>query len=58
MRSLEHFQDLQLDRLWVVYPGDHEYKLDHKIAVIPANSLPDLPERVYKGKHTRQETSG
>jgi hypothetical protein len=52
MRSLEHFQDLQLDRLWVVYPGDHEYKLDHKIAVIPANSLPDLLERVHKGVQT------
>ena len=37
-------QDLQLDRLWVVYPGDQEYTLDDKIAVIPANSLPDLPE--------------
>jgi predicted AAA+ superfamily ATPase len=40
-------QDLQLDRLWVVYPGDQEYTLDDKISVLPANSLPDLPERIY-----------
>jgi predicted AAA+ superfamily ATPase len=46
-------QDLQLDRLWVVYPGAQEYTLDDKIAVIPANSLPDLPERLYKGEQTR-----
>ena len=46
-------EDLRLDRLWVVYPGDQEYSLDDKIAVIPANSLPDLPERVHKGEQTR-----
>ena len=46
-------QDLQLDRLWVVYPGDQEYTLDDKIAVIPASSLPDLLERVHKGEQTR-----
>jgi predicted AAA+ superfamily ATPase len=37
-------QDLQLDRLWVVYPGDQEYTLDDKISVLPANSLPHLKE--------------
>jgi hypothetical protein len=37
-------QDLLLGWLWVVYPGDQEYTLDDKIAVIPADSLPHLAE--------------
>jgi hypothetical protein len=43
-------QDLQLDRLWVVYPGDQEYSLDDKITVLPANSIPDLRELFHKGE--------
>ena len=41
-------QDLQLDRLWVVYPGDQEYTLDDKISVLPANSLPHLKELLHQ----------
>jgi len=37
-------QNLQLDRLWVVYPGAQEYTVDDKIAVLPASSLPHLKE--------------
>ena len=44
-------QDVLLDRLWVVYPGDQEYRLDDKIEVIPADSLPHLAELL-------QQTSG
>jgi predicted AAA+ superfamily ATPase len=51
-------KDLQLDRLWVVYPGDQEYSIDDKISVLPANSLSDLPEHVLTGEQTHKETSG
>jgi predicted AAA+ superfamily ATPase len=51
-------EDLGLDRLWVVYPGEQAYTLDDKIAVIPANSLPDLPERVQERHSTHREISG
>ena len=33
-------QDLSLEHLWVVYPGDQEYALDDKISVIPLASIP------------------
>ena len=32
-------QDLNLEHLWVIYPGHHEYPLDSKISVVPINSL-------------------
>jgi len=35
-------QDLKLDRLFIVYPGDQEYEIDDKIAVISINRIPDL----------------
>jgi predicted AAA+ superfamily ATPase len=34
--------DLKLDRLVIVYPGDQEYEIDDKIAVIPIGRVPDL----------------
>jgi len=39
-------QDLKLDRLFIVYPGDQEYEIDDKIAVIPINRIPDLKKRM------------
>lgn len=35
-------QDLGLDHLWVVYPGQEEYALDKKITVIPIQKIDSL----------------
>jgi predicted AAA+ superfamily ATPase len=35
-------QDLKLDRLFVIYPGDQEYEIDEKIAVIPITRVPTI----------------
>lgn len=32
-------QDLALERLWVVYPGDQAYRLDEKIRVVPLGEM-------------------
>jgi predicted AAA+ superfamily ATPase len=32
-------QDLSLEHLWVIYPGDQEYSLHDKISVIPINAV-------------------
>jgi hypothetical protein len=32
-------QDLSLEHLWVIYPGDQEYPLHDKISVIPINAV-------------------
>ena len=34
--------DLQLEHLWVVYPGAERYDLDARITVIPASDIPKL----------------
>ena len=39
-------QDLKLDRLFIIYPGDQEYEIDDKIAVISINRIPDLKKRM------------
>ena len=38
-------QDLQLEHLWVVYPGRQEYALDDRITVIPLATVPRLLEK-------------
>lgn len=35
-------EDLGLEKIWVVYPGKESYRLDEKISVLPAASIPDL----------------
>jgi len=42
-------QDLKLDRLFVIYPGDQEYEIDDRIAVVPVGQVPGLMKRV-RGK--------
>jgi hypothetical protein len=37
--------DLSLEHLWVVYPGHHEYALDERISVIPADAIPQVKTR-------------
>jgi len=34
--------DLDLEHLWVVYPGQHHYMVDKKVSVWPLQQLPDL----------------
>jgi len=34
--------DLQLERLWVVYPGTEQYRLDAKITVRPLSGLEEI----------------
>jgi len=34
--------DLNLERLWVVYPGSREYNLDDATVVVPLGSMPQL----------------
>jgi hypothetical protein len=43
-------QDLQLERLWVIYPGNQEYQLDEGIFVIPMSSIPNLIRTIGKGR--------
>ena len=34
-------EDLELERLWVVYPGKAAYPLSENIQVIPISDIPD-----------------
>ncbi|MDD2707895.1 MAG: ATP-binding protein [Verrucomicrobiae bacterium] len=34
--------DLQLAHLWIVYPGNERYELDHRLTAIPLRDLPSL----------------
>lgn len=34
--------DLQLDHLWVIYPGQHTYPVDEKITVMPISEISNL----------------
>jgi predicted AAA+ superfamily ATPase len=36
-------QDLALEHLWVIYPGNQEYEIDNKISVIPIENISGLP---------------
>lgn len=39
------FEDLALERLWVVYPGDRRYPLAHGIDAVPLHAVADeIPE--------------
>lgn len=39
--------DLKLDRLWVIYPGQDRYVLDDRIAVVPARGIPELLRDIH-----------
>lgn len=34
--------DLKLDQLWIIYPGEHKYPADEKIQVWPLQQIPKL----------------
>jgi hypothetical protein len=37
-------QDLSLDRLWIIYPGQHRYPVDAKVTVWPLRDVAALPD--------------
>lgn len=39
-------QDLNLEHLWVIYPGQQEYMLDDKISVIPVDTVTQMSDRL------------
>lgn len=40
-------QDLALEHLWVIYPGQQEYPLDDKISVVPISAVPRIGESLH-----------
>jgi hypothetical protein len=38
-------EDLQLEALWVVYPGTKRYRLDDRITVLPAEEIAEIASR-------------
>jgi hypothetical protein len=40
--------DLQLDHVWVVYPGEHSYPIENKIAAIPLTNVSDLSAAIAR----------
>jgi predicted AAA+ superfamily ATPase len=43
-------EDLNLEHLWIVYPGDQEYSVDERITVIPLREITGLPSKFSKKK--------
>ena len=41
--------DLDLDHLFVIYPGDERYPLAERISALPVSDLPALPKRLADG---------
>jgi predicted AAA+ superfamily ATPase len=35
-------EDLDLEHIWVIYPGDQSYELDDRISVVPLAGVPEL----------------
>jgi hypothetical protein len=48
-------ETLQLDHLWVIYPGAHEYRVHDCITVYPLKGLGGLPEQLATGATLRSE---
>ena len=43
-------EDLELEHLFVVYPGDVAYPLDERISTLPVAAIPGLPESLVMGE--------
>ena len=48
--------DLELEHLWVVYPGDEVYPLDDRISVLPVGGVPALARSLGVGAGRPAET--
>lgn len=40
-------EDLSLEHLWIVYPGDEEYALDERVSVLPVAAIAGLVETAF-----------
>ncbi len=38
--------DLQLDHLWIIYPGEHHYPIDERLTAWPLQQIPDLAAKL------------
>ena len=38
--------DLDLDHLWLIYPGQHQYPVDERITVYPVDAVPSLGDQI------------
>jgi len=38
--------DLKLDHLWIIYPGQHSYPVDDKISVRSVNDIRQLEQEM------------
>jgi predicted AAA+ superfamily ATPase len=48
-------EDLRLDQLTVLYPGERQYTLSEKVTVVPVTALATLnPEVLWPRRHTRK----
>jgi len=47
-------EDLHLDHLWVVYPGDQAYELDDRISVIPIADITRLATLIHTDLRTKR----
>lgn len=45
-------EDLSLEHLWVVYPGQESYRLDDKITALAIQEVPELTRRLKEGEET------
>ena len=45
-------QDLQLEHLWVVYPGNEDYELDESISALPVWMIPQRVQLLFAGIRT------
>ena len=43
-------EDLRLDRLWVIHPGEHAYQLDDRTAAWPLRDLEKLAARIRRAR--------
>jgi hypothetical protein len=39
-------EDLTLDHLWIIYPGEHKYPVHEKITVWPLRDVEGLPSQI------------
>jgi len=41
-------EDLELEHIWVVYPGEHRFPIDKKVSAFPFRDLPSLSKELTK----------
>ena len=41
-------EDLELEHIWVVYPGEHRFPIDKKVSAYPFRDLPSLSKELSK----------